>query len=470
MCGTNKIQHNSVEDIVDGIVEIALSLRHIYHPIAIFVCGLLPGGSNWPINRVYIDEINNYLCCKSKLNGINFINHTDWTFQDRSRKPNVFYADKLHLIEEGNAKLAASIYNSINPNASNINEIVSVSSKLFACNTGFNLKQEDFPMLTSNVPVRNSVCNPDQASLKCVRKSIYKFVSTSSVLPGKPIRISNVPSSKLVNASSVCSSKPIHGSNVRLSKPIISNIARPNKLVSGSNVRYIKPVSVSSIYPSKQTCGINVRPSKTFSAINVHASKPVYGSNVCSKKPVSVGDVCPSKTISVRNAPSSNSGSVINVHSTKSVIASNICSGKHVCRNGCLSNSVSAINVHPTKSVKASNICSGKPVCRNNIRSSKPICRSNVCQSKPTNVNILPCKPVLTDHTYHVDSSILSQRLFFMFFLSTLIFPVYYKFSIVTMNIFTNLLLAIVILLSKLTCLREFFIMFNFTEQYVFTF
>ena len=101
----------------------------IHHPIAIFVCGRLPRGSNWSISRVYIDEINNYSCCKSKLNGINFINHTDWTFQDRSHKPNVFYADKLHLIEEGNAKLAASICNTINPNASNINEIVSVSSK-----------------------------------------------------------------------------------------------------------------------------------------------------------------------------------------------------------------------------------------------------------------------------------------------------------------------------------------------------
>ena len=145
----NNIQNNSVEDIVDGIVEIAPSLRRIYHPIAIFVCGLLPHDSNWSINRVYIDEINNYLCCKSKLNGINFINHTDWIFQDGSLKPNLFYADKLHLIEEGNAKLAASIYNSINPNASNINEIVSVSSKVFACDTGFNLKQEDFPMLPS---------------------------------------------------------------------------------------------------------------------------------------------------------------------------------------------------------------------------------------------------------------------------------------------------------------------------------
>ena len=163
-----------------------------------------------------------------------------------------------------------------------------------------------------------------------------------------------------------------------------------------------------------------------MSAINVHASKSVYGSNVCSRKPVSVTDVCPSKTISVSNV--------------------------------CPSNSVSAINVHPTKSLSTSNICSGKPVYRNNVRSSKPICRSNVCQSKPTYVNILPCKPVLTDHIYHVNTSILNQQLFFIFFLSILVFSVHYKFSIIT--IFTNLLLAIVILLSKLTCLREFFIMF----------
>ena len=156
---------------------------HILSNRYICLC-ILPRDSNWSINRVYIDEINNYLCCKSKLNGINFINHTDWTFQDGSLKPNLFYADKLHLIKEGNAKLAASIFNSINPNASNIIEIVSVSSKVFACDTGFNLKQEEFPMLPCNVSVPNSVCNPDEPTVKCVRKSIYKFVSTSSVLPG----------------------------------------------------------------------------------------------------------------------------------------------------------------------------------------------------------------------------------------------------------------------------------------------
>ena len=101
MCDTNNIQDNSVEDIVHEIVEIALSLRRKYHPIAIFVCGLLPRDNNWSINGVYINEINNYLCYQSKSIGVNFISYTDWTLQDGSLEPNLFYTDKLHLIEEG---------------------------------------------------------------------------------------------------------------------------------------------------------------------------------------------------------------------------------------------------------------------------------------------------------------------------------------------------------------------------------
>ena len=131
-----------------------------------------------------------------------------------------------HLIEEGNTKLAPSIYNS-NPNASKINEIVSISSKLFACNTDLNLKQEDFPMLSCKVSVRNSVCNTDKPTVKYIRKSIYKSVGTSSGLPGKLICDINVRSSKLVSASSVRPNKPIHGSNARLGRPITSSIARP---------------------------------------------------------------------------------------------------------------------------------------------------------------------------------------------------------------------------------------------------
>ena len=71
-------------------------------------------------------------------------------------------------------------------------------------------------MLPGNMSLRKTVCNPDKPTIKCVRKTIYKFVSTSSALPGKPIRYSNFRSCKLVNNSSVRSSKPIHDSIVCL--------------------------------------------------------------------------------------------------------------------------------------------------------------------------------------------------------------------------------------------------------------
>ena len=105
-------------------------------------------------------------------------NHTDWTLQDGSLKQNLFYVDKLHLFKEGNAKLVVSIYNSINPNAS-IDKSVSIFSKFFACHTGFDLKQEDFPILSCNMPVRNSVCNPDKAIIKYVCKSFLKSFCTT---------------------------------------------------------------------------------------------------------------------------------------------------------------------------------------------------------------------------------------------------------------------------------------------------
>ena len=106
------------------------------------------------------------------------------------------------------------MYHSTNPNAS-INKSVSVSSNLFyETDTCFSLKQEDLSILPGNVSVRNSVCNTDKHIVKCVRKCIFKSVSTSSLLPGKHISDCNVSSNKLLSASSVRPSKLNRGSNV----------------------------------------------------------------------------------------------------------------------------------------------------------------------------------------------------------------------------------------------------------------
>lgn len=83
-----------------------------------------------------------------------------------------------------------------------------------ACDTGFKLKQKNSPMLSFNVSVCNSVFGPDKPIVKYVHKSIYKSVSTSSLLPGKHISDCNVSSNKLLSASSVRPSKLNRGSNV----------------------------------------------------------------------------------------------------------------------------------------------------------------------------------------------------------------------------------------------------------------
>ena len=93
-------------------------------------------------------------------------------------------------------------------------------------------------MLPYNVSIRHSGCNPDKPIVKFVRKSTFKAVSTSSVLPCKPVSDSNVCSSKFVSTSSVRPSKPVCGSNALLSKPTTSINARPSKPISGSNVRF----------------------------------------------------------------------------------------------------------------------------------------------------------------------------------------------------------------------------------------
>ena len=112
------------------------------------------------------------------------------------------------MLSKKETLIAISMLNSINLNA-NINKSVSISSKLLACDTGFNLKQADFPMLHFNVSVRNSVSNPDKSIVKFVCKSIFKTVSTSSFPPGKSISNIIGRSSKLIDANFVRPSKPI---------------------------------------------------------------------------------------------------------------------------------------------------------------------------------------------------------------------------------------------------------------------
>ena len=106
------------------------------------------------------------------------------------------------------------------------------------------------------------------------------------------------------------------------------------------------------------------------------------------------------------------------------------------------------------------NVCSGKPVCINYVCPSRSIWWNKVCQSKSIGDSNFHHKPIRSNHIYFTNSSLSTQEISFIFFLSLLRFSLYYKYSIFKMNIFINLFLVKITLLTKLTCFRKFFIFY----------
>ena len=93
----------------------------------------------------------------------------------------------------------------------------------------------------------------------------------------------------------------------------------------------------------------------------------------------------------------------------------------------------------------AINVFPSKPVRPNNVYSSKTVSPSNDCQSKPVRpVNV--CLP---------NPRFIIKTLIFNLFLVLLLFSTYFKLSIVTLNIFINLMRLKVIFLINFTCLRK---------------
>ena len=138
---------------------------------------------------------------QSNINGFAFV------FQDHGRSfanvsldCSLFYKYLLHLIEQGNVKLAKSIsltissrYNHINLFSTNSNTSYSdITRQKVQSNISFSLKEHDFPRLSN-------VCQP-----------ILFNVSESSLYQRKPASNVNVVSLRL---SPVYGSKPVCSSN-----------------------------------------------------------------------------------------------------------------------------------------------------------------------------------------------------------------------------------------------------------------
>ena len=114
LSGTNNLQQDSPEDIVVGIIENGHCFKKRHYHITIFICGLLPHDECTSVNRVYIIETNKILKVKCLLNKFFFIDQdTYWTHPNGCLNSDMFYLDKLHLVEKENLVLAKSIYRSI---------------------------------------------------------------------------------------------------------------------------------------------------------------------------------------------------------------------------------------------------------------------------------------------------------------------------------------------------------------------
>ena len=321
LCGTNNIQRDSSEDIVDGILEIALSLKRKYHHLNIVVCGLLPRDVNWSVNHIFINETNDYLLYRCSLNDFNFIKPKDWTLHNGSLKPNLFYMDNLHLVEEGNMNLSESIINVIKPNKNILTESISISSKCFNHAADFNINDHHFPPLPCNMSVRKFVPSSER-------------VYANSIHSCKPVTVSDVPGSKFVTTTRVHSCKPVCAKNARTSKPVTTSNARSCKPVCANYVRKSKPVTTSNVRKS-----IHITVSNTHTSKTICESKPVCGSIVRESKPVTTSNVYKSKYVSINN-----------VRTSKPVCDSNVCVSKPFpVSNVCTSNAVSISNVRKNK-------------------------------------------------------------------------------------------------------------------------
>ena len=158
LCGTNNLYHDSPEDIANGLIKIASCFKQGNNAINVFICHILPRDGTSLINRQLIKETNNILKSSCSVNHINFIDQDEnWIQMNGFLKPDLFYSDKLHLVEKGNLILAKSIYISVRSYCESRNNYQLIKTYKYV--TIFSLNNADFPTLTRLSPRKTvSVC------------------------------------------------------------------------------------------------------------------------------------------------------------------------------------------------------------------------------------------------------------------------------------------------------------------------
>ena len=116
LCGTNNVDKNSPSEIAQAILTIVDYIRKQKPKVSIVVCGILPRDLYPSSRRDKIDEINDelfeYISYSEELRDeyVYFLApEKGWTMKGGQLDESLYFTDHLHLVEEGDEKLAKAI-------------------------------------------------------------------------------------------------------------------------------------------------------------------------------------------------------------------------------------------------------------------------------------------------------------------------------------------------------------------------
>ena len=146
----------------DCIISIGSIFQKKSSGIDVSVCGLIPRHEPWSVNRELRNEVNEILKYQFKINGFTFIfQDHGWTFANGFLDCSLFYKDLLHLIEQGNIKLAKSITLTVTSRYKDINLSSTDSNTSHSGITRQNVQSTiSFSLNEHNFPPLSNVCQP----------------------------------------------------------------------------------------------------------------------------------------------------------------------------------------------------------------------------------------------------------------------------------------------------------------------
>ena len=230
-----------------------------------------------------------YECHK---NGFVFIvqNH-GWTLPNGSLDCFLFYKDSLHLVEQGNVKLAKSIVSTLTPQISQVNFYSGVSKQSVPASISFSFKEDDFPSLTN-------VCRLVSKSGNCSNHVTARSIVVSSNVSGHVKRLYQCKPVKAVCSSNVSKQNDCNVSSVsKLVKPLTVSKSVCSTIVSESNIcnanivsQHVKPLNVSK---SMSSCNVRNGNVHIVNSISHHIKPLSVGKSDCFRN-VSKSVICTS--------------------------------------------------------------------------------------------------------------------------------------------------------------------------------